>query len=127
MQVRVVSIDDAGVVLGAPLAPNTNHQHTVFGGSASALAILAAWSLLHVRTRAEGIDARLVIRRNSMEYDRPIVGDFTAHASLGSPEEWLQFTRTLASRGKGRIKIAVTLEHAGQVAARFSGEFAALG
>jgi thioesterase domain-containing protein len=47
MQVSVRELTDELVVLGAPLAPNMNHRSTVFGGSASALAILAAWSLLY--------------------------------------------------------------------------------
>jgi thioesterase domain-containing protein len=44
MQVAVVAVDASGVTLAAPLAPNINHRDTVFGGSASAVAILAAWA-----------------------------------------------------------------------------------
>ena len=61
MQVEVLSAQPEGVVLGAPLPPNINHQETIFGGSASAVAILAAWSLLHVRLQHEGVHSRLVI------------------------------------------------------------------
>jgi thioesterase domain-containing protein len=43
MRVGVVTVDAGTVVLRAPLEPNINHRETVFGGSASALAILAAW------------------------------------------------------------------------------------
>ena len=56
MQVSVVSVDTDGVTLRAPLAPNINHQDTVFGGSASAVAILAGWSLLHTRLAAAGLN-----------------------------------------------------------------------
>lgn len=49
MQVTVVSVAEAAVVLSAPLAPNINHRDTLFGGSALAIAILAAWSLLYTR------------------------------------------------------------------------------
>jgi thioesterase domain-containing protein len=41
MQVSVVEVHPEHVVLSAPLAPNINHRETVFGGSASAVAILA--------------------------------------------------------------------------------------
>jgi thioesterase domain-containing protein len=44
MQVSVVSFAPRAVVLAAPLEPNINHRDTVFGGSASALAMLPAWS-----------------------------------------------------------------------------------
>jgi thioesterase domain-containing protein len=52
MEVAVREAGSDGVVLYAPLAPNINHRDTVFGGSASAVAILAAWSALYVRMRA---------------------------------------------------------------------------
>ena len=46
MQISVIDVRDDGVTLRAPLAPNINHTNTIFGGSASAVAILAAWSKL---------------------------------------------------------------------------------
>ena len=127
MEVSVVSVDVDAVVLHAPLGPNINHRETVFGGSASAVATLAAWSLLHTRLRGEGIASRLVIQRNTMEYELPIGGDFTARASFDQAQEWQRFTRMLVRKGKARIAVSSVLEHAGQVVGRFSGEFVALG
>jgi thioesterase domain-containing protein len=127
MAVSVVSVEQSTVVLRAPLAPNINHRETVFGGSASALAILAAWSLLHTRLHAEGIASRLVIQRNTMEYEQPIHGEFTAQSTLEQPASWQQFTRTLARKGKSRIAVVSVLRHDGQVVGRFTGEFVALG
>ena len=86
MGVSVVSVEEDALTLEAPLAPNINHRQSVFGGSASALAILAGWALLHVRLHSEGIADRLVIQRNTMEYQHPILGAFTARAMLG--REW---------------------------------------
>ena len=37
MAVTVASIEANAVALQAPLAPNINHRHSVFGGSAAAL------------------------------------------------------------------------------------------
>src|ERR1700754_5153414 len=87
MQVSVLAVDAAGVTLHAPLAPNINHRETVFGGSASAVAILAAWSLLHTRMLADGVSARLVIQSNAMDYLLPIAGDFTARSALAEPAQ----------------------------------------
>jgi thioesterase domain-containing protein len=42
MGVEVVEADWHSVTLRAPLAPNINHRETVFGGSASAVGIVAA-------------------------------------------------------------------------------------
>lgn len=124
-----VSVDSAGkdsVVLRAPLAPNINHRDTVFGGSASALAILSAWSLLHIRTREEGIDARLVIQRNTMEYTKPIVGEFIARSALSDSAGWQKFTRFYAKRGIARIVVNAELEYKGGIAGNLNGEFVAL-
>ena len=127
MAVSVASVDQDEVILGAPLGPNINHRETVFGGSASALAILAAWSLLHTRLRSEGIACRLVIQRNTMEYEKPIAGAFTARSALVEPGRWQHFTRMLARMGKARISVVSVLEHAGQPVGRLTGEFVALG
>jgi thioesterase domain-containing protein len=126
MGVAVVSADADSVILQAPLAPNINHRETVFGGSASALAILAAWSLLHTRLQGKGIDARLVIQRNTMEYDKPIFGEFTARSSLEQDDNWTKFTRMLERRGRAIVTIISVIEHAGQVVGKLSGEFVAL-
>lgn len=126
MAVSVVTMDTDAVVLGAPLAPNINHRETVFGGSASALAILAAWSLLHVRLRSEGFESRLVIQRNTMEYGKPIAGTFTARSNLARTEDWPKFTRMLARRGKARITVNSVLEYDGQAAGALTGEFVAM-
>jgi thioesterase domain-containing protein len=126
MQVAVVAVETSGVTLAAPLAPNINHRDTVFGGSASAVAILAAWSLLHTRMRAEGVAARLVIQSNAMEYLLPIAGDFTARSALAEPEQWPRFMRTFARMGRARLRVTAELQSDGQVAARLSGEFVAL-
>lgn len=127
MQVTVKSIGEKEVVLEAPLAPNINHRDTLFGGSASAVAILAAWSLLHLRTRAEDIDSRLVIQRNTMEYLLPVSGSFSARAFLSDESEWQGFLKIFRRRGRARISVSSQLEYAGEIAGRLEGEFVALG
>lgn len=127
MAVSAVSLEHCYVVPRAPLGPNINHRETVFGGSASALAILAAWSLLHTRLRSEAISSHLVIQRNTMEYEPPIVGAFTARSSLAAGAQWQQFTRMLVRKGKARISMTSVLEHAGHVVGKLAGEFVALG
>ena len=126
MEVSVLEAGNDAVLLKAPLGPNINHRETVFGGSASALAILAAWSLLHRRLREEGIHCRLVIQRNTMAYDLPIQGDFTARAILDPQADWSLFTRMLTRKGKGRITVRSSLEYEGQQVGLFSGDFVAL-
>ncbi|HEX9011073.1 MAG TPA: YiiD C-terminal domain-containing protein [Holophagaceae bacterium] len=122
--VRSVSVE--GVTLEAPLAPNLNHRGTVFGGSASSLAILSAWALVHSRLRAEGLDSRLVIQRNTMAYERPMDGSFTATSALARPEAWPAFLRTLRRMGRARVAVVSMLRCDGQATGRFEGDFVAL-
>src|SRR5580693_3454554 len=82
MALRVDSATPEKVQLSAPLAPNINHRETAFGGSVSALAILAAWTLLYLRLDAAQQKTRLVIRSNTMRYDAAATGDFSAAAKL---------------------------------------------
>lgn len=127
MEVAVVEASPHQVVLSAPLAPNINHRETVFGGSASAVAILAAWSMLHLRLSAEGLGGRLVIQRNTMDYLAPIDGAFTAVAQAPQPQVWQPFTRMLQRKGIGRIAQGASLHYQGQVAGQLAGEFVAFG
>ena len=125
--VRVAEANLECVRLSAPLAANINHSGTVFGGSAAAVATLAAWSLLHLRLAAAGISARTVIQRSRMEYDHPMTGDFEARCRLTDPRDWERFTGMLARRGRARLSLQATLDCAGQPVGRFEGEFVALG
>ena len=123
MQVEVLDVSDDGVVLHAPLGPNINHRGTVFGGSASALAILSAWSLVHVRLRGAGIPSRIVIQRNTTAHDLPILGAFTARSYIGDDDSWQRFLKLLKRRGRARIAVSSMLEFDGAVVGRFEGVF----
>ena len=125
MQVSVVSVDGTGVLLGAPLAPNVNHRGTVFGGSASGLAMIACWTLIHLRLRRLPFETALVIRRNSVEYFPPLPADFEALAHAPEKESWDRFLAALAEEGKGRLDLTADIRCRGKSAGRFTGEYAA--
>ena len=124
--VRVAQASPECVRLTAPLHANINHSGTVFGGSAAAVATLAAWSLLHLRLGAAGISARTMIQRSRMEYDHPITADFEAQCRLVDAATWEHFARVLARRGRARLPLRSTLECTGQPVGRFEGQFVAL-
>jgi thioesterase domain-containing protein len=126
MGVRVVACDDTGATLNAPLAPNINHRATVFGGSASAVAILAAWTWLHFTLREAGQPSRLVIQGNAMSYLEPIEGDFEARCAAPATVTVERFLRTLARHGKARISVAAELTCEGKQVATFSGDYVAV-
>jgi thioesterase domain-containing protein len=124
VEVRAAGIE--GVEVYAPLAPNINHRDTVFGGSASAVAIVAAWSALHVRMRAAGLDVRLVIRRNTMSYERPIATGFTATAAPPAHNVWDRLVATVERGRPARANVHAQLHCEGALAGELEGEFAVL-
>ena len=126
MGVRVLRADAGGVVLRAPLKPNLNHRQTFFGGSAAALATLAAWGLAHERLLEQaGLDVHLVIQRSSMEYLEPAAAEVEAECTAPPDEAWTKLIRTVRRRGKGRIDLAVVLRADRSVVGSFEGAFVA--
>jgi thioesterase domain-containing protein len=126
MSVHVQVATPRRVELAAPLAPNINHQSTVFGGSASAVAMLSAWTLVHLGLRHEGIDATTVIQRNAVRYQAPMHGDFIAVCTLADEAAWQHFVKCIERHGRGRISLKAHLLVNGRQTASFEGDFAAL-
>lgn len=126
MQVSVILAEEEKVILSAPLAPNINHTETVFGGSASAVAILAAWSMIHVRLKSAGMASSIVIQSNIMSYERPIYGMFTACSFITQSKNWEVFMRTLLRKGRARIAVPSVLEYDDQPVGNFEGKFVAI-
>jgi thioesterase domain-containing protein len=124
--VTVRGCDQAGVELAAPLAANINHRSTVFGGSASAVAILAGWTWLHFALRDAGLPCRVVIQRNTMEYTLPIDGDFTAECPGMPVAAWDKFLGTLRRHRRARTELAAVLKLKEAPVARFAGEYVAV-
>ena len=127
MEVRIVEIRNDLVILAAPLQPNINHRSTVFGGSASALAILSAWTLINFRLQSEGIETRLVIQKNTMSYDKPITSNFQAVCRLNESDIWTRFLKILQRKNKSRITANSLLQCNGEQVGEFTGVFVALG
>lgn len=126
MGVDIVAAAAESVVLSAPLAPNVNHQGTVFGGSASAVALLSAWALLHLRLTREQLDTGIVVKKYTMTYDRPMPTDFTATTTIDDAEVWSVFLHALRRRGRARISAVATLRCNGVQTGKLQGEFVAL-
>ncbi|WP_341531638.1 thioesterase domain-containing protein (plasmid) [Nostoc sp. UHCC 0302] len=126
MAVSVVSIDETGIILSAPLLPNINHSSTVFGGSISTLGILSAWTLVNVRLQELSIKSRIVIKSNTVKYLKPIEGDFQSHCISPVQQNWQQFVEGLSNTGKGKIILNADIIYVGICAAKFEGEYVAL-
>jgi thioesterase domain-containing protein len=126
MAIEVQEATAARVRLLAPLAPNINHRETVFGGSASAVAILAAWSMVRVLMLDEGLAGRIVIRRSTMSYEQPMAAEFTATAGRPDPDEWARLGAALARGRPGRVRVTAVLECRDARTGELEGEFVVL-
>jgi len=125
IEVEVVEATDNGVTLAAPLAPNINHRETVFGGSASAVAILSAWTLMYLRLRREQLNVRIVIQKNTMTYERPITGRFIASAAVSDTAAWRRFVDTVRRKSRGRFTVRSVLYCHTEKVGEFDGDFVA--
>lgn len=121
----VESYDGFEVCISAPLAPNLNHRKTAFGGSMSALAILAGWTLLHLKLREEGLNTRLVIQKSGFDFSLPIESDFKAVGVMPSEESWERFLKILRRRGRARITVGSRIEGAGRRGGAHEGVYVA--
>lgn len=126
MKVAVRAITPDGVRLSAPLEPNINHRNTVFGGSVATVAILSAWTLIHVRMREAGLPSRIVIQRSNVEYLLPLHGEFDAFCPAPEPERWQRFMAGLTRRGRARIVLHAEVHGDGELAGRFEGAYVAM-
>lgn len=123
MGLRVLSNDTNGFAVEAPVALNSNHLRTAFGGSINAVATLAAYGLLWLELRRPGV--HVVVAESSVRFLRPVRETIRAVCQRPSPDEWKAFTMEFESAGKARIKLRVKVVEAEQTAAEFEGTFVA--
>ncbi len=124
MQVSAADYDGATLHLAAPLSPNINHHETAFGGSIATLAILGGWSLLHLALTESEVAARLMIQKITLEYLRPIDGDFEAIATKTTDVN--DFVAAVQRRRKGRCSLIVEVHSKGRCCAKLEGHYVAL-
>ena len=123
MGVRVVAHDENGFVLEAPVALNSNHLRTGFGGSINAVATLAAYGLLWLELREQPV--HVVVAESSIRFLRPVRETIRAICPLPELEELKSFRTRFAEKGKARITLRVKVVEDGQKAAEFEGIFVA--
>jgi thioesterase domain-containing protein len=123
MGLRVVGHDDARFTVEAPVALNSNHLRTAFGGSINAVATLAAYGFLWLEINDAA--AHVVVAESSIRFLRPVRE--TIRATCLPPEEKRldQFRSQFSEKGKARITLRVNVTEAGEIAAEFEGRFVA--
>ena len=84
MGYEIVKLDEARIVVEAPLEPNINIHGTGFAGSLYTLGVLSAWALCNHVIDAAGLDAELVIAEANIRYRAPVRGRIRCSCSLKS-------------------------------------------
>lgn len=124
MQIQVVSYDQNGLILSAPLAANINHKLTAFGGSLAALATLACWGVLWLMLEPQP-DLHIVVNESHMRYLRPVTDTLVARCELPDHTSRERFIDTLQRRRKARMQMISQVIQDEVVCAEFSGTFVA--
>ena len=124
--ISVALWDGHALRLAAPLAPNVNHKATVFGGSLSAVATLAGWSVLWLLLDAHGLEYQVVIQDASIEYRRPVTTDFEVECRLPHWPAVEHFLASLRTRGRARMELVARVSSAEGELVTFRGRYVAL-
>jgi len=124
--ISVRAWDGESLHLSAPLEPNLNHRQTAFGGSVASVAIMAGWSLVHLRLLERDLECRLVIQTSHMEFLRAVETDFEAVATSPAGESWDRLFAGLERRSAGRIDVASDVLASGELVAEHTGRYVAL-
>jgi thioesterase domain-containing protein len=123
MGVRVVANDENGFLIEAPVALNSNHLRTAFGGSINAVATLAAYGFLWLELN--DISVHVVVAESSIRFIRPVRETIRAICLRPAVEELAAFRDQFAAKRKARIALHVKVIEAGETAAEFQGVFVA--
>ncbi len=123
MGLRVIGHDESGFTVEAPVALNSNHLRTAFGGSINAVATLAAYGFLWMELKDAAV--HVVVAESSIRFLRPVRE--TIRATCPRPDENVlsDFRSHFSERGKARITLRVQVTEAGETAAEFEGAFVA--
>ncbi|HWA15255.1 MAG TPA: YiiD C-terminal domain-containing protein [Gemmatimonadales bacterium] len=121
--VEVADYRDGILSLRAPLALNLNDKGTAFAGSLAMVATLTGWSLMWLLLRQHHVSGDIVLQDSSVKYLRPVVEDFTASTTMPSPSELQPMLDALARKGKGRLKLEVTVADRAGLIVKFTGRY----
>jgi thioesterase domain-containing protein len=123
MGLRVVANDDRGFTVEAPVALNSNHLRTAFGGSINAVATLAAYAFLWVEINDAA--AHVVVAESSIRFLRPVRETIRATCLRPDAESLAEFRVLFTEKGKAAITLRVKVTEAGETSADFQGRFVA--
>ncbi len=115
--------DNKGLVLKAPLIGNTNPKGTAFAGSINALLTLAGWGLIWLVLKELDVVGDIVIQNSSIDYLRPVIGDFAAICYRPEQADIDRMEQSLKKKGKARIELSAEIYQEDVVVVEFKGRY----
>ncbi len=124
MAITVEQLNERSISLAATLAANHNDKGTAFGGSLSSVLTLSGWALL--LNRLHEVDADIVIARQEFAFRLPVKDNFVTQCELPDDDQWQNFTRHLAARGRARIELQALIGDVDNPAVEMTAHYAAI-
>ena len=123
MGIEVQKLTTNEVKLKAPIALNTNHMKSAFGGSVDSLFLTAGWS--YIRLVVDHFDPLPLIIGNKARttFQRPITQDFSAQLVIPDKKEVDKFLDEYKRFGKARISLEAVIKDDGKTYAVFKGDY----
>src|SRR3954464_9566099 len=107
MGLRVVAHDDTGFTIEAPVALNSNHLRTAFGGSINAVATLAAYGFLWMELNEAA--AHVIVAESSIRFLRPVRETIRATCARPDANTLAAFRIQFAEKRTARITLRVNV------------------
>ncbi|NQZ31462.1 MAG: YiiD C-terminal domain-containing protein [Oceanospirillaceae bacterium] len=115
MDFRVQQLTAQQITVSGGANENINVHNTAFAGSIYSICTLAAWGLTYSKLPKK---CSLVMAKASIEYLKPVQGEITAKAPI-TAQQTANLLEQLASKGKARVTLSVTVINAQQLAVIF--------
>ncbi len=109
MGLQLLEWDEQKLSCQAPLRANINDKGSVFGGSSSALMIIAAWSLIKLVCDKQTITADIVIHKNETHWQKALCSDLFIQASFNKVYDFQSIKQKIKQKKHQRITCLVKL------------------
>lgn len=113
MGLQAAAWDGLRLTLQAPLVPNINDKGTAFAGSLASLSTVTGWALLMLWAREHIGPCLVAVYHSELRYRHPVQADFAATATLPGEAALAQLRERIASHGRGRVDVVITLSGGG--------------
>lgn len=110
MGLKLIEFNQTTLKLTAPLSNNINDKGSVFGGSSSALMIIAAWSLIKLNCDDYDIDADIVIHKNETIWKKPLYSDLVLEAVFEEEYDFKQISKIVDNKRHKKIMCNISLK-----------------